>query len=230
MLSMRERLAMVNLYEELGSYRAVAALVGCDHKTVKAWLEREKTGQTAPKPRPKVTDAFLPLIRAKVEATQGKIRSRPLLRVLRAAGYSAGIRTLQRALKQVRQEWAREHRRIYRPWVSAPGEFLLVDWGEVGIVPTPAGERKLLCFCAVLGWSRWKYVRFFTGQRFPVLAQGLAGCFEALGGIPANVLFDDPKTVTVGFVAGAAVLNPQLVRLATYRLREAKNALGRKPG
>ena len=42
------------------------------------------------------------------------------------------------------------------------------------------------------------------------------GCFETLGGAPANVLFDNPKTVTVGFVAGAAVLNPQLVRLATH--------------
>jgi transposase len=109
--------------------------------------------------------------------------------------------------------------------VSAPGEFLIVDWGDVGSVPTAAGERKLLCFCAVLGWSRWKYVRFFTAQRFAVLAQGLGGCFEALGGVPANVLFDNPKTVTVGFVAGAAVLNPQLVRLASpYRFNPATAA------
>jgi transposase len=109
--------------------------------------------------------------------------------------------------------------------VSAPGEFLIVDWGDVGTITTAAGERKLLCFCAVLGWSRWKYVRFFTAQRFPVLAQGLAGCFEKLGGVPANVLFDNPKTVTVGFVAGAAVLNPQLVRLAShYRFKPATAA------
>lgn len=40
MLTLEERLAVVNLYEELGSYRAVAAVVGCDHKTVKAVIER----------------------------------------------------------------------------------------------------------------------------------------------------------------------------------------------
>jgi hypothetical protein len=34
MFTLEERLAVVNLYEELGSYRAVAAVVGCDHKTV----------------------------------------------------------------------------------------------------------------------------------------------------------------------------------------------------
>jgi hypothetical protein len=30
---------IIALYEELGSYRAVAALVGCDHKTVKRYVE-----------------------------------------------------------------------------------------------------------------------------------------------------------------------------------------------
>jgi hypothetical protein len=63
MLSLRERLTVVNLYEELGSYRAVAALVGCDHKTVKAWLERERDGRSV-KSRPRATDPFLPLIRS----------------------------------------------------------------------------------------------------------------------------------------------------------------------
>ena len=93
MLSLRERLAVVNLYEELGSYRAVAALVGCDHKTVKAWLERERDRRSV-KQRRRATDAYLPLIRAKVAATQGKIKSKPLLRVLRAAGYTASLRVV----------------------------------------------------------------------------------------------------------------------------------------
>jgi hypothetical protein len=77
MLSLRERLAVVNLYEELGSYRVVAALIGCDHKTVKAWLERERHGQSTTR-RPRATDAYLPLIRAKLESSQGKIKSKPL--------------------------------------------------------------------------------------------------------------------------------------------------------
>jgi Homeodomain-like domain len=111
MLSLRERLSVVNLYEELGSCRAVAALVGCDHKTVKSWLEREPDGRSVTQ-RPRATDPYLRLIRAKVAATQGKIRSRPLLRVMRAAGYTASLRVLQRALFEVRQEWSREHRRI----------------------------------------------------------------------------------------------------------------------
>ncbi len=57
------------------------------------------------------------------------------MRVLRAAGYTASLRVLQRALLEVRQECSREHRLFDQPWVSAPGEFLVVDWGDVGAVP-----------------------------------------------------------------------------------------------
>lgn len=217
MLTLEERLAVVNLYEELGSYRAVGAVVGCDHKTVKAWLERSRRGPAAAVvARSRATDPYLSLIRDRVEKTEGRVRTKRLLKLLRAAGYRASLRTLQRALRVEKRSWQQRQRRVYRPWVSAPGDFLIVDWGEVGKVPTSAGPRKLYCFCAVLGWSRWRYVRFFTCQRFQVLAQGLAGCFEALGGVPAHVMFDNAKTVTVDFVAGLSVLNAELVRLATH--------------
>jgi len=217
LLTLEERLAVVNLYEELGTYRAVAAVVGCDHKTVKAWLERSRRGPAAAVvARGRATDPYLGLIRERVDTTQGRVKAKRLLKLLRAAGYRASLRTLQRALRVEKRSWQQRQRRIYRPWVSAPGDFLIVDWGEVGSISTAAGQRKLYCFCAVLGWSRWRYVRFFTCQRFQILAQGLAACFEAVGGIPAHVMFDNPKTVTVDFVAGASVLNAELVRLATH--------------
>ena len=38
-MSGRERVEMIALYEELCSCRAVAALAGCDHKTVKRYVE-----------------------------------------------------------------------------------------------------------------------------------------------------------------------------------------------
>jgi hypothetical protein len=35
----REQVEIIALYEELGSYRAVAALAGCDHKPVARYVE-----------------------------------------------------------------------------------------------------------------------------------------------------------------------------------------------
>lgn len=215
MLSLRKHLLVVNLYAELGSYRAVAEVVGCDHKTVKAHLRRDAEGQ--PVRRASVADPYREVIQAKLEACAGRITAKALLRSVRAAGYTGSARTLRRAVAEERARWrASQRHRVYRPWSSAPGDVLVVDWGHVGKVATAAGPRPLSVFCAVLGWSRYRFVVFTTSQKFPALAGALAACFEHLGGVPARVLFDNAKTVTTGFVAGQSVLNLDLVRLAAH--------------
>jgi transposase len=226
----REQVEIVALYEELGSYRAVAAVVGCDHKTVKRYVEvAGELGQLAPTAtRARVTDAFRGLIRERVEQSRGRITARRLLRVLRAAGYEGSERSLRRAVAEEKRAFgerqAREGR-VFRPWLSGPGEWLLCDWGAAGTVETPAGPRPLSFFGSVLGFSRHRQLTFSCSERFGALAIGLASNLELLGGVPAKVLFDNPKTVTLRDVAGAAVLNPDLVRLAAhYRFRPQTTA------
>jgi len=226
----RERVEIVALYEEMGSYRAVAALVGCDHKTVKRYVELAgELGQLAPiARRARVTDEFRELIRERVEQSRGRITARRLMRVLRAAGYEGSERSLRRAVAEEKRAFderrAREGR-VFRPWLSGPGEWLLCDWGSAGTVQTPAGRRPLSFFGSVLGYSRHRQLTFSCSERFPALAIGLASNLEQLGGVPAKVLFDNPKTVTLRDVAGAAVLNPDLVRLAAhYRFRPQTTA------
>ena len=55
-----EQVEIIALYEELGSYRAVAALLGCDHKTVKRYVELAgELRQFAPtRRRARVTDVM----------------------------------------------------------------------------------------------------------------------------------------------------------------------------
>jgi transposase len=128
----REQVEIVALYEELGSYRAVAAVVGCDHKTVKRYVESAgELGQLAPmRQRARITDDYRYLIRERVEQTRARITARRLLRLLRAAGYEGSERSLRRAVAEEKRAWReREARagRVFRPWQSAPGEWLLCD-------------------------------------------------------------------------------------------------------
>jgi transposase len=226
----REQVEIIALYEELGSYRAVAALVGCDHKTVKRYVALAgELGQFAPtRRRARVTDDYRGLIAERVEQTRGRITARRLLRLLRAAGYKGSERSLRRAVREekraFREREAREGR-VFRPWRSGPGEWLVCDWGQAGTVETPAGPRRLSFFGSVLGYSRHRQLTFCCSERFAALAMGLASNLEQLGGVPQKVLFDNPKTVTLRDVAGAAVLNPELVRLAAhYRFRPQTTA------
>ena len=45
-------------------------------------------------------------------------------------------------------------------------------------------------FCAVLAWSRWRFVRFATEEAAARTLGSLAECFEALGGVPKILLAD----------------------------------------
>src|SRR6266480_2124088 len=89
MKSARERMDMVNAYAELGSYRAVAAVCGTTHKTVKRIVERQRRGamEQSRAVRPRNVDGVTELIAERVRASAGRISAKRLLPVVRGVGY-----------------------------------------------------------------------------------------------------------------------------------------------
>jgi len=71
-------------------------------------------------------------------------------------------------------------------------------------------------FCAVLAWSRWRFVAFADNERAETTFQMLAACLEALGGVPKVVLADRMGCLKGGVVANAVVPTPAYVRFATH--------------
>src|SRR5680860_1212619 len=84
MKSGRTQVELIALYEELGSYRAVGALLGCDHKTVKRYVQAAgEAGQLAPAlVRCRVTDDFADLICERVEQTHARVTARRVMRLV----------------------------------------------------------------------------------------------------------------------------------------------------
>src|SRR5208283_4427411 len=99
-----------------------------------------EAGQLAPAlARARVTDDFSELIAERVEQSAGRITARRLMRIVRAAGYQGSERSLRRAVAEAKARWRAEQAlrgRVFRPWVSEPGEWMLCDWGAAGTVPT----------------------------------------------------------------------------------------------
>jgi hypothetical protein len=106
-----------------------------------------------------------------------------------------------------KQAWRAEHHRGRRPAVWSPGEYLVIDWGS---------EDGLHVFCAVLAWSRFRFVRFAADERAATTLALLAECFEVLGGVPGKVLADRMGCLKGGVVANVVVPTAEYVRFAAH--------------
>jgi transposase len=205
----REKLDIITAYEETGSYRAAAELCGTTHKTVKRVVERWRAGEdlvSSRRPVERNIDGFRDLVLDRVDATRGRISAKRLLPVARAAGYAGSSRNFRRLVAEVKADWRRQHR-VFRPWVHAPGEHLVIDWAEVG---------RWKIFCAVLGWSRVRFVRFAFDETTDTTLRLLAECLEEIGGVPAVVLTDRMAALRGQIVANQVVPNAAFVRFATH--------------
>ncbi len=198
---------IVNAYAAVGTYRGAAALCGTTHKTVKRVLERRQAGQLEPPAlRTSNTVVVEGLIAKRIETTDGRISAKRLLPVARKAGYTGSARNFRRAVARAKIAWKRE-RRSYRPWIAVPGEHLVMDWAK---------ENGRNIFCAILAWSRYRFVRFGADQTRETTLKLLVECFEELGGVPAVVLTDRMGCLKAGIVANVVVPHPEYVAFATH--------------
>jgi hypothetical protein len=209
MKSLRDEMEIVNAYELVGTYRGAAALCGTTAKTVKRVLERREVGQVGRRPAPprvRNTVAVLQVIADRVRATDGRISAKRLLVVARTGGYSGSSRNFRRAVAEVKATWNKQ-RRTYRPWVPVPGEHLVFDWA------TEAGWHV---FCAVLAWSRYRFIRFATDETRPTTLGLLAECLEELGGVPNVLLTDRMGCLRASTVANVVVPHPEYVQFCAW--------------
>jgi transposase len=200
---------IISAYREAGTFRGAAVISGTTHKTVKRVIARHEASGGAPErgPRGHNYDGVAVLVAERVEKTSGRISAKRLLPAARAAGYAGSPRNFRRLVAAQKQLWRRDHHRGRRPAVWSPGEHLVIDWGA---------EKGLHVFCAVLAWSRFRFVRFAADERSGTTLALLAECFEILGGVPGKVLADRMGCLKGGVVANVVVPAPEYLRIAAH--------------
>ena len=215
----REIMEILEAFDATGSAHSAGQLAGVDAKTVRRYVAARDSGRpvTGPGRRPRMIDEYLPKIEEWVERGKGKVRADVIHARLVGLGFTGTERTTRRAVAQVKAAWRAGHRRTYRPWIAEPGLWLQFDWGEGPRVPGPDGQlRRTWLFCAWLAWSRFRVVIAVWDQTLPTLVACLDDTLRRLGGVPAYVLTDNAKTVSVEHVAGVAVRHPQIVQVARH--------------
>jgi transposase len=205
-------LDVITAYRQVGTYRGAAEMCGVSHKTVKRIVDRDEAVARRVARR-KNFESVRGLVARELSETKGRISALRLLPKARAAGYAGSDRNFRRLVATERSTYRQglASARSRRPAVWAPGEYLVIDWGVL---------NGLHVFCAVLAWSRVRFVRFAEDERADTTMRLLAECFQTLGGVPKVVLADRMGCLKGGVVADVVVPTPDYVRFAThYRFR-----------
>ncbi len=195
----------------------IARRTGFDRKTVRRYIARglEPPAYTPRPPRPTLLDAHHAYLRERVAAFP-ELRASRLLRELRSVGYRGGYTQLTDFLRKVRPAAATAG--FERRFETAPGQQAQVDFAHfrAEFTAEPGVSRVVWLFSMVLGHSRLIWARFVAHQDLQAVLRCHAAAFEALGGVPGEILYDRMRTAVSGEDEAGVVYNPALVACARH--------------
>lgn len=202
-LSMQQVAEVCSLYAQGWSISAIAVHCGLDRKTVRKYLEQESFSPTPPSQaaRPSKLDPFKAEIQqwlaedAKVRYKQRHtaVRIWERLRAAHPETFTCSYNVVQRYVQQLRrQATASAHGALELVW--HPGEAQ-VDFGEADGW-TADGQALVFHYLVVtFPYSNMGWVQAFRGETAECLVQGLQDIFQACGGVPRRLVFDQASGV-----------------------------------
>jgi transposase len=126
------------------------------------------------------------------------------------------LRTVERAVRAFRQELEAEARATVR-FETPPGKQLQIDFGE-RLVEIGGAKMRAYLFVGTLGFSRRSHIRAFHNERQESWFDGLESAFNRFGGVPEEVLFDNPRALVVEHdpATRTVVFNAKLAAFAKH--------------
>jgi transposase len=190
----------------------IADELGLHHETVEHAIEVDRFARSPRQVRPSMLDPYKPFV-GEVLDKHPKLRATRLLEMLRSRGYPGGYAPVMRYVRAVRPAAKAE---AFLKLTTLPGEQAQVDWGHFGKIQVGAATRALSCFVLVLAWSRAIFARFTLDQTLETFLLGHALAFEALGGVPRRILYDNLKSVVVERIGEHIRFHPQILECAGH--------------
>ena len=168
--------------------------------------------------------AYLPFIHQTLETFPTLTASR-LYGMVRERGYSGRPDHFRHLIACHRP---RPKAEAYLRLRSLPGEQAQVDWGHFGHLEIGRARRPLMAFVMVLSHSRQIFLRFFPDARMESFLRGHAAAFDAWGGVPRVLLYDNLKSVVLERRGDAIRFHPTLLGFAgQYRYEPRPVAIAR---
>lgn len=219
MIRLGELMMILELHRQGLSITAIARRTGRDPKTVRKYIEQ---GIEAPSygprsvGRPSKLAPYLDFLSERAAAFPDLSAAR-LTREIRELGYTGAYTAVKRYLAAVRPDYQPKPYEVR--FETPPGVQAQVDFARfvVEFEDDPGTSRIVWLFSLVLGHSRFLFARYVLHQDLQTLLRCHMQAFDALGGVPIEILYDRMKTAVTGEDGlGHIIYNRSLLALASH--------------
>lgn len=190
----------------------IAAELRVHRDTVALAIEPARFTNIAHRASATILDPYKDFVRVTLEQ-HPRLRATRLLEMVRQRGYTGTVWPVRRYVQRIRP--ASKHEAFFR-LSTLPGEQGQVDWGSFGSVVIGKARRPLSCFVMVLSWSRALFAHFVLDQTLESFLRCHVAAFEAFGGAPRGLLYDNLKTAVLERVGDVVRFHPKLLELAGH--------------
>ncbi len=157
-------------------------------------------------------DAYLPFILETLKKFPD-LRASRLYAMVKVRGYQGGPDHFRHLISYHRPRPIPE---AYLRLVTLIGEQGQIDWGHFGHLQIGQAKRPLMAFVAVLSWSRHIFLRFSLDARMESFLRGHVQAFQAWGGLPRVLLYDNLKSAVLERQGDAIRFSPALLAFAAH--------------
>lgn len=201
----------------------IAAQLHVHHGTVERILRQDGLPRIGVA-RPSNIDPYLPFILETLKKFP-TLRASRLYIMVEQRGYQGGPDHFRHLISHHRPRPLPE---AYLRLVTLIGEQGQVDWAHFGYLQIGKAKRPLMAFVVVLSWSRRIFLRFSLDARMESFLRGHVQAFEAWGGLPRVLLYDNLKSAVLERQGDAIRFSPTLLAFAGhYRFEPRPVAVAR---
>lgn len=215
-----ELTAQILRYYHVEKWRVntIARQLGVHHGTVARVLAQAGLPALKRGTRPSAIEPYWPFIHDTLTRFPTLTASR-LYAMVRERGYRGETDHFRHLIALHRPRPVTE---AYLRLRTLPGEQAQVDWGHFGHLQIGRARRPLMAFVTVLSYSRQIYLSFFLNARLENFLRGHVGAFEAWGGVPRILLYDNLKSAVLERQGQAIRFHPALLNFAGHHRFEPR--------
>lgn len=216
------------LYQETGSCRKVANIMGISRNTVTKYLKRIEECQNGDseeivpiirnlqRPKPALSDDVVNKIHTYLEENQKRpkkqrLNAHQIFLTLKYNGTEISYSTVKREVRQWKQHNVFRDICIAQDYES--GYRAECDWARV-YLRIKEKRSKYSLIVIVLNNSLYRFARVYPNESQTNLFHALIAWFHEIGGVPEAIFFDNMKTVVTD--AGDKVFNERFLQFATH--------------